>query len=138
MRNFHAAKGSKLILMSEVQFNSNPKSLEFQVGSKNFSLHYYLKTIILTSLQGLQRDYGDGVKLTCWFLFLINTEALWRHEMGVDWELGGDQEDHEGVRTKEVLNNLLGQGIKEKVHHHWGRRPLGKGRAGQALTVCMG
>ena len=54
MKNFHALKESQLILISEVQFNSNPKSLEFQVGSKNL-LHFYLKTTFVDSLEALQR-----------------------------------------------------------------------------------
>lgn len=49
-----------------------------------------------------------------------------------------DYKGYGGVRTKETLNNLVGQGITKKSSPPLGRRALGKGRAGQALGVCMG
>lgn len=44
-----------------------------------------------------------------------------------------------GGRIGEALNNLLGQGIKEKVHFHWGGDPgKGGGRAGTWSCVAVG
>lgn len=56
----------------------------------------------------------------------------------MNWELTGDGKDHEGVRTKDVLNNLLGQGIKEKVHHHWEGDPWAKAGLGRHLQCAWG
>ena len=36
--------------------------------------------------------------------------------VGHNWATKQQQKDHGAVRAKEALNNLLGQGIKEKVH----------------------
>lgn len=49
-----------------------------------------------------------------------------------------DVKGHGGVRFEEVLNNLLRQGIKKKVHLHWEGDPLAKAEAGLALGICLG